>query len=175
MLEKNPWVAFVMMVALLILVALACVFPAEVTIEEGLVPSAIDDGYATLNLAKAGCNCETSEADGKFKYTDGQGLDKVHFTGQIDYTLDSGCQIPQTTNLWATGTYEPGQGIFNVGLFGPDNANYDVEKCAGCDHCWRLWLVGGKFDGYQNWACGLENEDALTYLEHPVGSGCEAE
>ena len=38
--------------------------PAEVAIDDGPVPSAIDEGYATLNLTKAGCDCETSVVAG---------------------------------------------------------------------------------------------------------------
>ena len=172
MTKKKNRLVFAIVVCMLVLGALACVFPAEVTIERGLIPSAIDEGYATLDLAKAGCDCETSVVTGKFKYTDGQGAALVHFNGKIDHILNPGCEIPENTNLWATGTYNPGQGIFNVGLFGSDDENYDAEKCAGCDLCWRLWLVGGDFDGYQNWACRLENEDALTYVEHPADSAC---
>jgi hypothetical protein len=172
MTKKKSWFVFAMVVCLLILGALACVFPTEVVIDGGLFPSAIDEGYAKLDVAKAGCDCETSVVTGRVKYTDGRGPDKVHFTGKVDHILNPGCEIPEDTNLWATGTYNPGKGTFNIGLFGPNHADYDVEKCADCELCWRLWLVGGKFDGYQNWACGLENEDALTYVEHPPDSAC---
>ena len=172
MTKKKIWLVFGMVVGILVLGALACVFPAEVAIDDGLLLSAVDDGFATLNLTRAGCDCETSVVSGKLKYTDGKGPDKVHFTGKIDHTLDPGCEIPEDTNLWATGIYNPGKGVFNIGLFGPEHADYDVEKCDGCDLCWRLWLVGGEFDGYQNWTCALENEDALTYTEHPPDSAC---
>lgn len=176
MTKKKSWLILGMMICILVIGALACVFPAEVTIEDGLIPSAIDDGNATLNLAKAGCDCDTSAVSGKFKYTDGQGPDKVHFTGKIDHTLNPGCTIPDDTNLWATGTYNPGKGTFNVGLFGPDHPNYDEVKCAGCNLCWQLWLVGGEFDGYQNWACDLINHnEALTVVEHPSDSACASE
>ena len=170
--KNRPWFLFLVAVCLLILAALACTFPAVVAIEEGLVPSAVDDGYATLDVSKAGCDCDTSIVSGKLKYTDGQGPNKVHFTGKIEHTLEPGCQVSEATNLWATGTYNPGPGIFSIGLYGPADPAYDTNKCGGCDPCWRLWLDGGEFDGYENWACTLENEDALTYEEHPPDSAC---
>jgi hypothetical protein len=179
MAKKKCWLVCLGVVCTLVVAALACVFPATVAINGGLVPSAIDDGYAIVDLTKAGCDCDTSVETGKLKYTDGQGADMVHFTGKIDYTLDPGCQIPGT-NVWATGTYFPpdgtSQGTFYVGLFGDTYEGFDPVKCAECPSaCWRLWLVGGQFDGYQNWACGLVNEEALTYTDHLPGSPCASE
>ena len=116
MTKKRSWLVFVMAVCILVLSALACVFPAEATIDGGMVPSAIDEGYATLNLTKAGCDCETNMVSGKLMYTDGKGRDKVHIIGKIDHTLDPGCEIPEDTNLWATGTYNPGKGTFRPPL-----------------------------------------------------------
>ena len=171
MTKQKTWLVLGMIVGLLVFASLACVFPAEVTIDDGLILSAIDNGYATLNLAKAGCDCDTSVVNGKLTYTDGQGPNKVHFTGKIDHTLDPGCEIPET-NLWATGTYNPGQGTFFIGTFDATHPDFDVDKCADCDDCWRLWLEGGKFDSYQNWACTLENEDATTIGDHPPDSAC---
>ena len=172
MTKKSPWFAILLVVFTFVLVSLACVFPAEVTIEGGLIPSAIDDGYAKLDLKKAGCDCETSKVSGKLKYTDGVNPYKVDITGTIDHTLDQYCVVPEDTNLWATGTYQPGSGTFNIGLFGPDDENYDEVKCAECGSCWRLWLVGGEFDGYQNWVCELENPGAGTSKDHPSDSAC---
>jgi hypothetical protein len=176
MTKKKVWLIFVMVGCTLVSGAIACGFPAKLGIEDGKVLSALGDGYATLNLTNAGCDCETGLVTGKLEYTDGQGPDKVLFTAKIDHELGSGCLPEDNTKAWTSGTYtyQGKKGIFHVGLFGPDDMNYDEDNCAGCELCWRLWLVGGKHDGYQNWACTLEYEDdALTYELHPAGSGCE--
>lgn len=176
MTTRKPWSIVLFAVLVLILAGLACAFPAEVKIDDGLIPSAIDGGYAVLDVKDAGCDCETHHVSGKLKYTDGQGPERVHFTGKVDHLLDPGCRIPAETNLWATGTYKPDRspdiGTFSVGLFDDQSPDYDAEKCADCQLCWRIWLEGGIFDGYQNWACTLVNEDALTWVDHPPDSSC---
>jgi hypothetical protein len=87
MAKKKCWLVCLGVVCTLVVAALACVFPATVAINGGLVPSAIDDGYAIVDLTKAGCDCDTSVETGKLKYTDGQGADMVHFTGKIDWLM----------------------------------------------------------------------------------------
>jgi hypothetical protein len=190
--KKKTWLVFGMVVCIFVVGALACVFPAKLTITDGLLPSSDGKGSATLNTKNVGCDCESDHVSGELTYHEFKknGKISVAFSGIIDHNTEPGCVVPEDPNLWATGTYVPdnAQGTFSIALFGKNDPIYKNSEiaqtnCDACQNacsgtniegcCWRLWLEGGAYDGYENWACKLENEeDSFTYEEHPPDSDC---
>ena len=90
MTKQKSWFTFGMVVCILVIGALACVFPAEVAIKRGVIPSASGEGKAILHVKNAGCDCETSVVSGMIQYKDGRDPNMVYFTGNIEHTLNPG-------------------------------------------------------------------------------------
>ena len=156
MTKKNLWLVIALAICLVGLVQLACKVPYMVH-GGGTVTSATGTGKAYISL-NGGCDDDTGEVKGLLVYGDGPA--RVGFRGDIDFTTDPICEFPEPEEWLATGPYSPNgngePGVFWLGLFGPDHDNYpDDERCAACESCWRLWLEGGVFHGYENWACDL--------------------
>lgn len=162
MTKKKFWLIFAGVICIVGLAQLACNVPFMINVG-GTITSATGTRKAEISL-HGGCDYSTGEVSGFLVYVDMPA--GVRFRADIDFPTDEICVYPEPEEWLATGPYTPlgpgDSGVFWLGLFGTDHPSYpDDERCANCGSCWRLWLEGGTFDGYENWACDLEQGNIM--------------